>query len=173
MYLLAFPFLAGLFSLATYAGKVLAPTTPSEAALAAAFTVTGGKFANQRLTIASPTDVGKRPGAAIGYWSQRPSVGTELDAKSEKPLGLLLHVPAAGRGQTGTFPLFAGAVINNGGTQPDIMLTKGTVTITTYGTRIVGTFTASGSYVDFAAGMKTVPVVISNGSFDLVRGSDR
>ena len=145
MNLLAFPFLAGLCSLASYTGNVLLAPAAASAAPAAAFTVNGGKFANQRLAIASPTDLGKRPGAANAYWSQRPSVGTELDAKSEKPLGLLLHVPAAGRGQTGTFPLFAGAILNNGGTQPDIMLTKGTVTITTYGERIVGTFTASGA----------------------------
>jgi len=165
--------LAGLLSFVAYANTLLALTVYHGAAPAVAFTVNGGKFTNQRLAIASPPDVGKRSGAAIGYWSQHPSVGTELDAKSEKPLGLLLHVPAAGRGQTGTFPLFAGAVINNGGTWPDITLTKGSVTITTYGSRLVGTFTASGSYVDFAAGMKTVPVTITNGTFDLARGTDR
>lgn len=169
--------LGGLFGLPAFpSGYSLAPTVAGSAsapAVACAFTISGGKFANQRLTIASPTDVGKRPGAAIGYWSQRPSVGTELDAKSEKPLGLLLHVPAAGRGQTGTFPLFAGAVINNGGSLLDITLTKGTVTLTSYGARLIGTFTASGSYVDFAAGMKTVPITINNGTFDLARGADR
>ncbi|HET9504641.1 MAG TPA: hypothetical protein VFO93_13955 [Hymenobacter sp.] len=165
--------LAGLLSLAAYANTPLALTIYHGAAPAVAFTVNGGKFHNQRFSIASPPDVGKRPGAAIGYWSQRPGAGTELDAKSEKPLGLLLHVPAAGRGQVGTFPLFAGAVISNGSTAPDITLTKGSVTITAYGARLVGTFTASGSYVDFAAGMKTVPVTISGGTFDLARGADR
>jgi hypothetical protein len=173
MKFLAYFLATGLFTLPAYPSHQAAVPAAPAPAVACAFTVNGGKFTNQRLTIASPTDLGKRPGAANGYWSQRPSVGTELDAKSEKPLGLLLHVPAAGRGQTGKYPLFAGAIMNNGGTQPDIMLTKGTVTITTYGARLVGTFTASDSYVDFAAGTKTVPVTITNGTFDLARGADR
>jgi hypothetical protein len=50
---------------------------------------------------------------------------------------------------------------------------KDTITITAYGARIVGPSAASGSYVDFAAGMKPMPLTITNGTLDLARVADR
>jgi len=139
---------------------------------ACTFTLSGGAFASQKVRIAHPKNI-TSPGAATSYWSQRPSVGTELDASHERPVGIVLHVPAAGRNKTGTFPLAAGYISNSAGGPAEIILNSGTVMITNYGSRLVGTFKATGMYIDMQRGIKQVPVTVSNGSFDLNRGSDR
>ncbi|WP_400193053.1 hypothetical protein [Hymenobacter sp. B81] len=153
-----------------------APATPAPAVNpeAFAFTLDGGAYAGQRVTIAHPADAATRPGSAIGYWTQLSGRGTELDASHEKPTGIILRLPNAARNQPGTYPLATSAIVSNGeGAAGDITIDKGTVTITTYADRIVGTFEGTGTYLDLKNNMKQTPVTISKGSFDLARGNDR
>lgn len=154
------------------AADAAAETAAPVNAEAAAFTINGGPFQNQRVTIAHPANVA-RPGAALGYWSAQPDRGTELDASHEDPNGLILRVPAAPADKPGTYPLAAGAVMKTGDAGAgDINLTGGTVTFTQYGRRLVGTFEGTGTYMDMQNGMQQVPVTVK-GSFDLARGSNR
>jgi hypothetical protein len=155
-----------------------APTAPAKAPAvnpeAVALTLNGGAFANQRVTIAHPSDGDTRPGAAIGFWSAQQGVGTQLDASHEKPTGLILRIPTAAANKAGTYPIEGGALMGNGeGSLDGVTIKKGTVTITTYGNRLVGTFEGSGEYLDLKNNMKQTPVTITGGTFDLQRASDR
>ncbi|KUG09942.1 hypothetical protein [Solirubrum puertoriconensis] len=154
-------------------GTAPAATAPVNAE-AYGFTLSGGPFNNQRVTVAHPTDAATRPGAAIGFWSAQSEMGTVLDASHEKPNGVILRLPSANADKPGTYPIASGAIMNNGeGSIGDVSITGGSVTISQYGGRLVGTFEAQGTYMDMANGMKQVPVTISNGTFDLGRGSNR
>jgi len=154
------------------AANTPAPTAPTDAE-AVALTLDGGPFHQQRVVIAHPTDGATRPGAAIAFWAAQQGMGTQLDASHEKPTGMILRVPSAPANKPGTYPIEGGALLGNGeGGIDGLSITKGSVTITTYGNRVAGTFTGSGEYMDMKT-MKQVPVTISNGSFDLQRGSDR
>ncbi|WP_460676498.1 hypothetical protein [Hymenobacter coalescens] len=138
-----------------------------------AFTLNGGPFSNLRVAVAHPTDP-QRPGAAIGFWSAQRDMGTQLDAVNEKPTGVLLRVPSAPADKPGTYPISGGVVMRTGeGGIGDLPIDKGTVTITRYGSRVVGTFEGTGTYTDMQNGMKQSTVTISNGTFDLKRGSNR